>query len=73
MTLAKEIIVQKNVPAEMRDGTTLVADVYRPGGEAPDGGYPVLLTRQPYGKELPTVTSYLNATKAAGRGYIVVI
>jgi putative CocE/NonD family hydrolase len=73
MTLAQEIIVQKNVPAEMRDGTTLVADVYRPGGEAPDGGYPVLLTRQPYGKELPTVTSYLNATKAAGRGYIVVI
>jgi len=73
MALAQEIIVQKNVPAEMRDGTTLVADVYRPGGEAPDEGYPVLLTRQPYGKELPTVTSYLNATRAAGRGYIVVI
>ena len=73
MALAKEIIVQKNIPAEMRDGTTLVADVYRPGGEAPARGYPVLLTRQPYGKELPTVTSYLNATKAAGRGYIVVI
>ena len=73
MTLVQEIIVQKNVPAEMRDGTTLVADVYRPGGEASDGGYPVLLTRQPYGKELPTVTSYLNATKAAGRGYIIVI
>ena len=36
MTLAQEIIVQKNVPAEMRDGTTLVADVYRPVGEAPD-------------------------------------
>jgi putative CocE/NonD family hydrolase len=73
MTLAQEIIIQKNVSAEMRDGTTLVADVYRPRDEAPDGGYPVLLTRQPYGKELPTVTSYLNATKAAGRGYIVVI
>jgi putative CocE/NonD family hydrolase len=71
--MAQEIIVQKNVPAEMRDGTTLVADVYRPGGEASDGRYPVLLTRQPYGKELPTVTSYLNATKSAGRGYIVVI
>ncbi len=73
MALAQEIIVQKNVPAEMRDGTTLVADVYRPGGEASDGGYPVLLTRQPYGKELPTVTGYLNATRAAGRGYVVVI
>ena len=73
MTLAQEIIVQKNVPAEMRDGTTLVADVYRPGGEALDGEYPVLLTRQPYGKELPTVTGYLNAIKAARRGYVVVI
>ena len=73
MTLPKEIIVQQNVPAEMRDGTTLVADVYRPGGKASDGEYPVLLTRQPYGKELPTVTSYLNAARAAGRGYIVVI
>jgi uncharacterized protein len=73
MALAKEIIVQQNVPAEMRDGATLVADVYRPGGEASEGEYPVLLTRQPYGKELPTVTSYLNATRAAGRGYIVVI
>ena len=73
MALAKEIIVQQNVPAEMRDGATLVADVYRPGGEASDGEYPVLLTRQPYGKELPIVTSYLNATRAAGRGYIVVI
>ncbi|CAA9429177.1 MAG: hydrolase, CocE/NonD family [uncultured Rubrobacteraceae bacterium] len=73
MTLAQEIIVQRNVPAEMRDGTTLVADVYRPGGEASDAEYPVLLTRQPYGKELPTVTGYLNAIKAAGRGYVVVI
>ncbi|MBA3471949.1 MAG: CocE/NonD family hydrolase, partial [Rubrobacter sp.] len=73
MALAREITVQKNVPAEMRDGATLVADVYRPGGKASDGEYPVLLTRQPYGRELPTVTSYLNATRAAGRGYIVVI
>ncbi len=73
MALAQEIIVQKNVPAKMRDGTTLVADVYRPGGEASNGEYPVLLTRQPYGKELPTVTSYLNAIKAAGHGYVVVI
>src|SRR5918999_4632858 len=73
MDRSGEIVVQKNVPATMRDGTSLVADVYRPGGEASDGGYPVLLTRQPYGKELPTVTSYLNATKAAGRGYIIVI
>jgi uncharacterized protein len=73
MALAQEITVQKNVPTQMRDGTTLVADVYRPGGEASDGEYPVLLTRQPYGKELPTATDYMNAIKAAQHGYIVVI
>jgi predicted acyl esterase len=29
-----EIQVQKNVPAEMRDGTTLMSNVYRPAGKA---------------------------------------
>ena len=66
----EEIVVQKDVPARMRDGVTLVADIYRPAG---DGEYPVLLTRQPYGKSLPVATSYMDAIKAAGRGYIVVI
>lgn len=73
MARIQEITVQKNVPARMRDGTTLVADVYRPGGDAADGPYPVLLTRQPYGKELPIATDYMDAIKAAGHGYIVVI
>lgn len=73
MTLAQEITVQKNVSAKMRDGTKLAADVYRPGGEAADGEYPILLTRQPYGKELATATDYMDAIKAAQHGYIVVI
>ena len=73
MARIQEITVQKNVPAGMRDGTKLVADVYRPGGDAADGPYPVLLTRQPYGKELPIATDYMDAIKAAGHGYIVVI
>jgi len=73
MALAQEITVQKNVSAQMRDGTKLVADVYRPGGEAANGEYPILLTRQPYGKELATATDYMNAIKAAQHGYIVVI
>src|SRR5918998_5196781 len=70
MPPTEEIVVQKDVPARMRDGVTLLADVYRPAG---DGEYPVLLTRQPYGKSLPVATSYMDAIKAAGRGYIVVI
>jgi predicted acyl esterase len=30
MPLMEEIVIQKDVSAEMRDGTTLAADVYRP-------------------------------------------
>jgi uncharacterized protein len=69
----REITIQKNVPAKMRDGVNLMADVYRPGGEASDGEYPVLVTRQPYGKNLPIATGYMDAAKAAEHGYIVVI
>ena len=65
-----EVTVQKNVPAEMRDGTTLMSNVYRPA----DGGeYPVLLTRLPYGKDLPLGSSVLDPLKATGAGYIVVV
>ena len=57
-----EVTVQKNVPAEMRDGTTLMYNVYRPA----DGGeYPVLLTRLPYGKDLPLGSSVLDPGRVA--------
>ena len=65
-----EMIVQKNVPARMRDGTTLMSDVYRP---ADDGEYPVLLTRLPYGKDLPRDPTYFDPVKAVRDGYIVVV
>jgi putative CocE/NonD family hydrolase len=63
-------MLQRNVPALMRDGTTLMANVYRP---ASGGGYPVLLARTPYGKDLPTDATYLDPVKAARRGYVVVV
>jgi hypothetical protein len=65
-----EILVQVNVPARMRDGTTLMSNVYRPAG---GGEYPVLLARLPYGKDLPFDTTYLDPVKAARRGYVVAI
>jgi len=65
-----EIRVQKNVPAEMRDGTTLMANVYRP---AEDGEYPVLLTRLPYGKDQPRDLTYFDPVRIALHGYIVVV
>ena len=65
-----EVRVQRDVPATMRDGTTLMSNVYRPAGE---GEYPVLLARLPYGKDLPLNAAYLDPIKAALSGYIVVI
>ncbi len=64
------VLVEKNVPAAMRDGTTLMSNVYSPSEGGP---YPVLLTRLPYGKDLPLGTSFLDPVKAAEAGYIVVV
>jgi putative CocE/NonD family hydrolase len=61
-----------DVPATMRDGTVLRANVFQPD----DGGigrYPVLLTRLPYGKDLPLGSAALNPTQAARLGYVVVV
>ncbi len=62
--------VDFDVPATMRDGTTLRANVFRPMG---DGPFPVLLTRLPYGKDFPLANSVLNPYEVARQGYIVVI
>ncbi len=70
--LAGGVRMEFDVPAVMRDGVTLRANVYRPD----DGGaltYPVLLTRLPYGKDLPLGSSTLDPVQAARRGYIVVV
>lgn len=40
-------VLERDVPALMRDGTTLYADVYRPSSGGP---FPVLLMRLPYDK-----------------------
>ena len=63
------VLIQRDVPAKMRDGATLMSNVYRPAG---GGGYPVLLTRLPYGKDLPSGASVLDPVTAAEAGYMVV-
>ncbi|HET8626347.1 MAG TPA: CocE/NonD family hydrolase [Thermomicrobiales bacterium] len=67
---AQALTVDFDVPATMRDGTTLRANVYRPADE---GHWPVLLTRLPYGKDLPLGTAMLDPVQAARRGYVVVV
>ena len=70
MNPIREVKIQTDVPAQMRDGTTLMSNVYRPA----DGGpYPVLLARMPYGKDLPFDSTYLDLVRAARRGYIVAV
>jgi len=62
--------VDLDVPARMRDGTILRANVYRPEG---DGPWPTLLTRLPYSKDDPGLSRILDPVQAARRGFIVVI
>jgi len=58
--------VESGVKVVMRDGVTLIADVYRPEG---DGRHPVLLTRTPYDRH-----GDLEAGPAlASHGYVVVM
>ena len=60
------VAVKHDLPATMRDGTVLRADVYRPDFE---GTFPVILSRTPYDKgKNPKVCH-----KLAERGYVVVI
>jgi putative CocE/NonD family hydrolase len=66
------VSVDFDVPASMRDGTVLRADVYRPSG---DGPWPTLLTRTPYGKR--TLSEWLwhsvEPVSVARRGFLVVM
>lgn len=70
MIQSRGLEVELDVPAPMRDGTVLRANLYRPRG---DGPWPVLLTRLPYGKDLPLGTSVLDPVQAARRGFLVVV
>ncbi|MYH94324.1 MAG: CocE/NonD family hydrolase, partial [Acidimicrobiaceae bacterium] len=67
------VTVERDVPATMRDGTVLRADVYRPADQPADGN-PVLLARSPYDKRI-NVSTFGNAHSAwyASAGYMVVI
>ena len=65
-----DIVVETGVPVPMRDGVTLVADVYRPAA----GRHPVLVHRTPYGRK-QDLGSYiaLNPIALARSGFSVVV
>jgi len=70
MQMNQQIVVDYDVPARMRDGVTLRANIFRPAGE---GRWPVLLTRLPYGKDFPIGSSVLDPVQVARRGYVVIV
>src|SRR3712207_3168644 len=68
--MSDQIEVEFDVPATMRDGTTLRANVFRPR----DGGrHPVALCRTPYGKDFASAHAFGDAVRLARAGYIVVL
>ena len=60
-----EVSIRTGVQVKMRDGVTLIADVYSPKAE---GKFPVLLTRTPYNRRDPMTGTFL-----ASHGYVVVL
>ncbi len=60
MPVKGSIKIEVNIPAKMRDGTTLYADVYRPDDS---GRYPAILARTPYDKSVTNggiLSGYMN-------------
>ena len=72
MPRVKRVLVEKDVPIPLRDGTTTYADVYRPDEGAPA---PVVLVRTPYDKEVSMggLGVLPQWVKLAERGYVVVV
>src|ERR1700724_3274500 len=60
----------KTVSTRTRDGVRLDADLYRPDGKGP---FPVLLMRQPYGRQIASTICYAHPSWYAEHGYIVVV
>ncbi|HEX4284370.1 MAG TPA: CocE/NonD family hydrolase [Terracidiphilus sp.] len=64
--LLSDMVFERGVEMKTRDGVTLRADVYRPGGEGP---FPVLLQRTPYNKD----NGADFARHAVAHGFMVVV
>jgi putative CocE/NonD family hydrolase len=67
LAIAASVVLDSDVPATMRDGVVLRADILRP--DAP-GRFPAILLRTPYGKNSEWRDSF--AIRAARAGYVVV-
>jgi putative CocE/NonD family hydrolase len=70
MSIIFNVLPKETQSMWTRDRVRLDADVYRPDAE---GEFPVLLMRQPYGREIASTVVYAHPIWYAAQGYIVVI
>lgn len=63
------VLGPETISMTTRDGVRLDADVYRPA----TGDHPVLLMRQPYGRQIASTVCYAHPSWYAAQGYFVVI
>ena len=68
--MQSSIRMDRNVEMEMRDGTVLRADIYRPDDKEK---HPAILVRTPYNKLLSGNSDFLNMIDAAHAGYALAI
>src|SRR5690606_35043502 len=67
--MGRTTLIEHDVPVEMRDGTVLRADVWRPADAAPS---PAVLFRTPYGKSALGLAT-LTPSQCVDRGYAAVV
>ncbi|MGZ0657163.1 CocE/NonD family hydrolase [Coraliomargarita sp. W4R53] len=68
--LDNDVLVDRRVSMVLSDGTMLTSDIYRAHNAGPQ---PVLLMRQPYGREIASTVVYAQPEYFARAGFMVVI
>jgi hypothetical protein len=68
--LGSGVSLERGVRCRMSDGVELVSDHYYPPGLGPN---PILLMRQPYGRDIASTVTYAHPAWFARHGYNVVI
>ncbi|MGF1460163.1 MAG: CocE/NonD family hydrolase [Leptolyngbyaceae cyanobacterium] len=71
MALQYQVLPKETVSMWTRDRVRLDADVYRPDSSA--DSFPILLMRQPYGRQIASTVVYAHPIWYAAHGFIVVI
>ena len=69
MVDVERVLLERNVPIPLRDGTLTYANVWRPAGGDP---VPAIMVRTPYTKEVEEINVFSEPRVAAVRGFAIV-